>query len=115
MTSDSDGQVAIPTNIYSYTDEEIIERILVCGNTLTRPDFTADILAYQNEYMYIVASDGTEYKASTLVKNKLSRVIVMIFALLAGVYTLEVRTHFINSSDSGKQLRKAQFVKLLNI
>jgi hypothetical protein len=39
----------------------------------------------------------------------------MIPALPAGVYTLEVRTHFINSPTPGKQLRKTQFAKLLNV
>jgi hypothetical protein len=65
--------------------------------------------------VYFIASDGTEYKASTLVENKPSRLIVMIPALPAGSYTLEVRTHYISSSIPGKQLRKAQFTKLLNV
>jgi hypothetical protein len=65
--------------------------------------------------VYFIASDGTEYKASTLIENKPARLIVMIPALPAGVYTLEVRTHYISNSTHGKQLRKTQFSKLLNI
>jgi hypothetical protein len=65
--------------------------------------------------VYFVASDRTEYKVSVLVENKPSRLIAMIPSLPAGVYTLEVRTHYTGSSTPGKQLRKAQFAKPLNI
>jgi hypothetical protein len=215
LTPDPDDQVAIPANVHSYTDEEIIDRILQRGTTLTRADLLAAIQVYQAEHGYIVdegngmntglinagpnilgkfnnvtdsydsarhkmrynvnfskniqekvakvkltkvqtpvtgpiiaavkdsisgltdgtlsvggvldiagsrlkvftdipedgvyfiASDGTEYKASTLVENKPSRLIVMIPALPAGSYTLEVRTHSTSSSSvPGKQLRK---------
>jgi hypothetical protein len=64
--------------------------------------------------VYFIASDGTEYKASTLVENKPSRLIAMIPTLPAGSYTLEVRTHYIKSAEPGKQLRKMQFAKMLN-
>jgi hypothetical protein len=63
--------------------------------------------------VYFVAVDGTEYKAVTLVENKPSRLIVMLPSLPSGTYMLEVRTHFINSSKPGKQLRKIQFAKPL--
>jgi hypothetical protein len=223
LTPDPDDQVAIPTNIRSYTDEEIIDRILQRGTTLTRADLLASVQVYQAEHGYIVdegnglntglitagpnilgkfnnvtdsydsarhkmrynvnfskniqervgkvkmtkvqapntgplivaikdsisgltdgtlsvggvldiagsrlkvypeisedgvyfiASDGTEYKTSTLVENKPSRLIVMIPALPAGSYTLEVRTHYVKSAEPGKQLRKMQFSKLLNV
>jgi hypothetical protein len=223
LTPDPDDQIAIPANIHSYTDEEIIDRILQRGTTVTRADLLASIQVYHAEHGYIVeegngfntglinagpsivgkfnnvtdsydhsrhslrysvnfskdirekiskvkmtkiqapitgplviaikdslsgltdgtltvggvldiagnrlkvypdlpddgvyfiASDGTEYKATTLVENKPSRLIVMIPTLPEGSYTLEVRTHFINSAAPGKQLRKAQFVKLLNV
>jgi hypothetical protein len=223
LTPDQDDQVAIPANIHSYTDEEIVDRILNRGTTLTRADLLASIQTYHAEHGYIVdegngfntglinagpnilgkfnnvtdsydnsrhkmrynvnfsksiqekvskvkmtkiqapatgpviaaikdsisgltdgtlsvggvldiagnrlkvyteisedgvyfiASDGTEYKASTLVENKPSRLIVIIPALPEGSYTLEVRTHFIGSSTKGKQLRKMQFAKVLNV
>jgi hypothetical protein len=223
LTSDPNDQTAIPTNIRSYTDDQIIDRIMQRGTTLTRPDLLAGIRAYQEEHgyiveegnsfntgllnagpdiagkfnsvtdgydhsrhktrysvsfsrsiqekiakikmnkvqapntgpliaairdgasgltdgtlsaggvlditgsrlkvfpdlpddgVYIVAPDGVEYKASTLVENKPSRLIVMIPELPPGTYTLEVRTHFIGNATPGKQLRKAQFAKLLNI
>jgi hypothetical protein len=223
LTPDPDDQVAIPANIRSYTDEDIIDRILQRGTTLTRADLLAAIQVYHAEHGYIVdegngfntglinagpsiagkfnnatdsydhlrhslrysvnfskniqerigkvkmtkvqtpvtgpiiiavkdsisgstdgtlsvggvldisgsrlrvypdipedgvyfiASDGTEYKASTLIENKPSRLIVMIPALAAGTFTLEVRTHYISSSIPGKQLRKTQFSKLLNV
>jgi hypothetical protein len=223
LTSDSDDQIAIPTNVRSFTDDQIIERIMQRGTTLTRPDLLAGINAYREEHGYIVEegngfntglitagpgilgkfnsvtdsfdrlrhkthysvnfsrtiqekatkikmtkvqtpntgpviaairdsvsglTDGTlstgsvldiagsrlklfpdlpddgvyfidaggnEYKASTLVENKPSRLIVMLPALPSGSYTLEVRTHFINSAAPGKQLRKAQFAKPLNM
>jgi hypothetical protein len=223
LTPDPDDQIAIPANIHSYTDEEIIDRILQRGSTLTRADLLAAIQVYQAEHGYIVdegnglntglitagpnilgkfnnvtdsydsarhkmhynmnfsksiqervgkvkmtkvqapntgplivaikdslsgltdgtltvggvldiagnrlkvypeisedgvyfiASDGTEYKVSVLVENKPSRLIVMIPALPAGSYTLEVRTHYIGGSTKGKQLRKMQFSKVLNV
>jgi hypothetical protein len=223
LTPDPDDQVAIPANIHSCTDEEIIDRILQRGTTLTRADLLASINVYHAEHGYIVdegngfntglinagpnilgkfngvtdsydssrhkmrynvnfsksiqekvgkvkmtkvqapvtgpiiaaikdsisgltdgtlsvggvldiagsrlkvypeipedgvyfiASDGTEYKVSTLVENKPSRLIVMTPALPASNYTLEVRTHFIGGSAQGKQLRKAQFSKVLNV
>jgi hypothetical protein len=65
--------------------------------------------------VYFIAFDGTEYKASVLVENKPSRLIVMIPNLSPGVYTLEIRTHSTSNSIPGKQLRKAQFAKLLNV
>jgi hypothetical protein len=223
LTPDSEDQVAIPANIRSYTDEDIIDRIMQRGTTLTRPDLLAAILAYREEHkfiveegngfntglinagpnilgkfnsvtdsydhsrhqlrygvnfskdirevvskvkmtkiqapnmgplivaikdsisgltdgtlsaggaldiagsrlkvypdlpddgVYFIASDGTEYKVTTLIENKPSRLIVMIPALPAGVYTLEVRTHYIKNTTQGKQLRKTQFSKLLNM
>jgi hypothetical protein len=223
LTPDPNDQMAIPTNIRSYTDDQIIDRIMQRGTTLTRPDLLAGIRAYQEEYGYIVeegnglntglinagpnilgkfdsatdsydhsrhkthysvnfsqairekvakikmnkvqspntgplitairdsvsglmdgtlsaggaldiagsrlkvfpglpdngvyfvASDGTEYKAATLVENRPSRLIVMLPALPSGAYTLEVRTHFISAATPGKQLRKAQFAKTLSI
>jgi hypothetical protein len=223
LTPDPNDQTAIPANIHSYTDEEIVDRILQRGTTLTRPDLLAAVRAYRDEHGYIVeegggfntglinadpgisgkfngvtdsfdrtrhrvryslhfskgiqekvsgirmskvqapvtgplivavkdsisgltdgtvtvggvldiagsrlkvypdmedngvyfvASGGMEYKATTLVENKPSRLIAMIPALPPGVYTLEVRTHYISSSTPGKQLRKAQFAKLLNV
>jgi hypothetical protein len=223
LTSDPDDQIAIPANVHSYTDEEIIDRILQRGTTLTRADLLASIHVYHAEHGYIVdegngfntglinagpnilgrfnnvmdsydssrhkmrynvnfskniqervgkvkmskiqapvtgpiiaavkdsisgltdgtlsvggvldiagsrlkvypdlpddgvyfiASDGTEYKVSTLVENKPARLIVMIPDLPVGNYTLEVRTHFIGGSVQGKQLRKMQFSKVLNV
>jgi hypothetical protein len=223
LTSDPNDQTAIPANVRSYGDEEIIDRILQRGTTLTRPDLLAAIRAYREEHghivkegggfntgllnagpsiggkfngvtdsydrsrhrmhyhvsfsreiqekaaevkmnkiqapntgpviaavrdslskltdgtlsaggvldivgrrlkvypdlpddgVYFIAADGTEYKASALVENKPSRLIVMLPSLPSGSYTLEVRTHFINSVAPGKQLRKAQFAKPLNL
>jgi hypothetical protein len=224
LTSDPDDQIAIPTNIRSYSDDQIIDRIMLRGTTLTRPDLLAAIRAYQEEHGYIVEegnsfntglitagpdivgkfnsvtdsydhsrhkmhysvnfsrtiqektagikmskvqtpntgpiitgirdgisglTDGTltaggvldisgnrlkvfpdlpddgvyfivsgggaEYKASTLIENKPARLIIMLPSMPSGTYTLEVRTHFIGSSAPGKQLRKVQFAKLLNI
>jgi hypothetical protein len=223
LTPDPDDQIAIPTNIRSYSDDQIIDRIMTRGTTLTRPDLLAAIRAYQEEYGYIVeegngfntgllnanpnilgkfnsvtdsfdhsrhktrysvnfsrtiqekvakirmnkvqapdtgpiisairdsvsgsgdgmltpggvldiygsrlklfpdlpdngvyfvAPDGGEYKAITLVENKPSRLIVILPPLPSGVYALEVRTCFIGNSTPGKQLRKAQFAKPLNI
>ncbi|MDR1676098.1 MAG: DUF4469 domain-containing protein, partial [Tannerella sp.] len=65
--------------------------------------------------VYFVAPDGTEYKASTLVENKPARLIVLLPSLPSGVYTLEIRTHYTNNSKPGKQLRRAQFSKPLNM
>jgi hypothetical protein len=223
LTPDPDDQVAIPANIRSLNDDQIIDRIMQRGTTLTRPDLLAGIRAYQEEHeriveegngfntglltagpdivgkfnsvtdsfdhsrhktrysvtfsraiqekaakvkmnkvqapntgpviaairdgisgltdgtlsaggvldiagsrlkvfpdqpddgVYFVAPDGTEYKATALVENKPSRLIVMLPSLPSGTYTLEVRTHFIGNATLGKQLRKAQFSKLLNI
>jgi hypothetical protein len=223
LTPDPNDQTGIPTNIRSYTDDQIIDRIMQRGTTLTRPDLLAGIRAYQEEHGYIVedgdgfntglinggpnilgkfnsvtdsydrsrhkthyslnfsqairekvdkikmnkvqapntgplvtairdsvsgltdgtlsagsvldsagsrlkvfpdlpdngvyfvASDGTEFKATTLVENRPSRLIVMLPELPSGAYMLEVRTHFIGVAAPGKQLRKAQFAKTLNI
>jgi hypothetical protein len=223
LTPDPDDQIAIPANIRSYSDDQIIDRIMQRGTTLTRPDLLAGIRAYQEEHeriveegngfntgliiagpniagkfngvtdsfdhsrhktrysvsfsrtiqekvakvkmnkvqapntgpviaairdgisgltdgtlnaggvldiagsrlkvfpdlpddgVYFVASDSTEYKATTLVENKPARLIVMLPSLPSGTYTLEVRTHYIGSAAPGKQLRKAQFAKPLNI
>jgi hypothetical protein len=223
LTSDPNDQTAISTNIRSFTDDQIIDRIMQRGTTLTRPDLPAGINAYQEEHGYIVEEDngfntglitadpgilgkfnsvtdsfdrlrhrthcnvnfsrtiqekvaqikmskvqapntgpviaairdgvsgltdstlstggvlditgsrlkvypdlpddgvyfiaagGNEYKATTLVKNKPARLIVMLLPLPSGVYTLEVHTHFIGNATPGKQLRKAQFAKLLNM
>jgi hypothetical protein len=223
LTPDPNDQVAIPANIRSYTDEDIVDRIMQRGTTLTRPDLLATIQAYRAEHgynieegngfntglinagpsitgkfndvtdsfdhtrhslrysvnfskeirdkigavkmvkvqtpvtgpiiiavkdslsgqtdgtltaggvldisgsrlkvypdipedgVYFIASDGTDYKASTLVENKPSRLIAMIPSLPAGAYILEVRTHYIGSSTQGKHLRKAQFSKVLNM
>jgi hypothetical protein len=65
--------------------------------------------------VYFVAPDGKEYKATSLIENKPSRLIVMLPSLPSGTYTLEVRTHFIGNVTPGKQLRKEQFSKPLNI
>jgi hypothetical protein len=65
--------------------------------------------------VYFVSLEGTEYKAITLVENKPARLIVMLPPLPPGAYTLEVRTHFIGSATPGKQLRRAQFARPLNI
>ncbi|MDR1223170.1 MAG: DUF4469 domain-containing protein [Tannerella sp.] len=108
LTSDPNDQSAIPTGIRSYTDEQIIDRIMQRGTTLTRPDLPDD-------GVYFIDADGNEYKAITLVENKPSRLIVMLPALSSGSYALEVRTHFINSAVPGKQLRKAQYAKPLNM
>ncbi|MDR2764703.1 MAG: DUF4469 domain-containing protein [Tannerella sp.] len=54
LTSDPNDQTAIPTNIRSYSDEQIIDRIMQRGTTLTRPDLLAAIRAYQEEYGLIV-------------------------------------------------------------
>ncbi|MDR1336388.1 MAG: hypothetical protein LBK22_06130, partial [Tannerella sp.] len=54
LTSDPNDQTAIPTDIRSYTDEQIIDRIMQRGTTLTRPDLLAGIHAYQEEHGYIV-------------------------------------------------------------
>jgi ribosomal protein S17E len=62
-----------------------------------------------------IAADNTEYKASVFVDNKPSRFAVMIPVLLAGTYTLEVRTNYIKSSAPSKQLRKTQFDKPLTM
>ncbi|MDR1601417.1 MAG: DUF4469 domain-containing protein [Tannerella sp.] len=51
----------------------------------------------------------------TLVENKPSRLIVMLPALSPGNYPLEVRMHFVNSAVPGKQIRRAQFAKPLNL
>ena len=223
ITPDPNDQTAIPTNIQSYSDEQIIDRILTRGTTLTRPDLLAAIRAYQEEHghivdegngfntglinagpaitgkfngvndnfdhsrhslhynvnfsrtlrdriagvkmhkvqapatgpiitgirdsvsglsdgtltpggvldiyganlnvfpdlpddgVYFLASGGAEYKAVTLVENKPARLILMIPPLSSGTYTLEVRTHFIRTATPGKQLRKIQFSKPLNI
>ena len=223
LTPDPNDQTAIPTNIRSYNDDQIIDRIMQRGTTLTRPDLLAGIRAYQEEHgiiveegngfntglitagpnivgkftgvtdsydhsrhkthysvnfsqairekvakikmtkvqapntgpfitairdgvsgltdgtlsaggvldivgsrlkvypdlpddgVYFVNPDGTEYKAVTLVENKPSRLIVMLPSLPPGAYTLEVRTHFTGVAAPGKQLRKAQFAKTLNI
>jgi hypothetical protein len=223
LTSDPDDQIAIPANIRSFNDEQMIDRIMQRGTTLTRPDLLAAIRAYQEEHGYIVeegngfntglitagpgilgkfnsvtdsfdrsrhrmhysvnfsrtiqekvdrvkmnkvqapntgpviagirdslsgltdgtlsaggvldiagsrlkvypdladdgvyfmAADGTEYKATSLVENRPARLIVMLPPLPSGSYTLEVRTHFVNSAAPGKQLRRAQFPKPLNI
>ncbi|MDR1096614.1 MAG: DUF4469 domain-containing protein, partial [Tannerella sp.] len=65
--------------------------------------------------VYFIDAGGTEYKAATLVENKPARLIVILPPLPSGAYTLEVRTHFIGSAAPGKQLRRAQFAKSLNI
>jgi hypothetical protein len=58
LTSDPEDQVAIPANIRSYTDDQIIDRIMQRGTTLTRPDLLAAVRAYQEEYGYIVEEAG---------------------------------------------------------
>jgi hypothetical protein len=54
LTSDPNDQTAIPTNIRSYGDDQIIDRIMQRGTTLTRPDLLAAIRAYQEEHGYII-------------------------------------------------------------
>jgi hypothetical protein len=49
LTPDPNDQVAIPTNIRSYNDEQIIDRIMQRGTSLTRSALTAGIIAYQEE------------------------------------------------------------------
>jgi hypothetical protein len=49
------------------------------------------------------------------VENKPARLIVMLPSLPSGTYTLKVHTPFIGNTTPGKQLRKAQFPKPLNI
>jgi hypothetical protein len=65
--------------------------------------------------VFFIAADNTEYKVSVFVDNKPSRLIVMIPAIPAGTYSLDVRTNYIKSPTPGKQLRKAQFNKLLTM
>ncbi|MDR1222299.1 MAG: hypothetical protein LBL07_05395, partial [Tannerella sp.] len=54
LTLDPNDQTAIPTNVLSFTDDQIIDRIMQRGTTLTRPDLLAGINAYQEEHGYIV-------------------------------------------------------------
>jgi hypothetical protein len=54
LPSDPNDQVAIPTNIRSYSDDQIIDRIMQRGTTLTLPDLPAAIRAYQEEHGYIL-------------------------------------------------------------
>jgi hypothetical protein len=65
LTSDPDGQTAIPTNIRSYSDEQIIDRIMQRDTTLTRPDLLAGIRAYQEEHGYIV-EEGNGFNTGLL-------------------------------------------------
>jgi hypothetical protein len=58
--------------------------------------------------VYFIDAGGKEYKAVSLVKNKPSRLIVMLPALSPGSYTLEVRTHFVNSAVPGIQFHKVR-------
>jgi hypothetical protein len=50
LTSDPENQIAILANIRSYTDDDIIDRIM----QRTSPDLLAAILAYREEHKFIV-------------------------------------------------------------
>ncbi|MDR0699046.1 MAG: DUF4469 domain-containing protein [Tannerella sp.] len=65
LTHDPNDQVAIPTNIRSYSDDQIIDRIMQRGTTLTRPDLLAGIRAYQEEHGYIV-EEGNGFNTGLL-------------------------------------------------
>ncbi|MDR2765659.1 MAG: hypothetical protein LBB90_11600 [Tannerella sp.] len=65
LRSDRWDQIAIPTNISSYSDEQIIDRIMQQGATLIRPDLLAGIRACQKEHGYIV-EDGNGFNTGLI-------------------------------------------------
>jgi hypothetical protein len=58
----------IPTNIRSYSDDQIIDRIMQRGTTLTRPDLLAGIRAYQEGHGYIV-EEGNGFNTGLINAN----------------------------------------------
>lgn len=74
LTPDPDDRTAIPANIRSYNDEQIIDRMLQRGTTLTRADLRAAITLYREEHGYIIEEGGaintSLLKATPAIKGK---------------------------------------------
>jgi len=59
LTEDPNDKLAQLEGIHSFTKDEIIERILKRGNTITRTDLLAAINAYEEEIAYITEEGNT--------------------------------------------------------
>lgn len=59
LTDDPNDKIAQLEGVRSYTKDEIIERILNRGNTMTRTDLLAAINAYAEEVAFITAEGST--------------------------------------------------------
>ena len=53
LTEDPNDKLAQLEGVRSFTKEEIIDRALNRGNTMTKTDFLASINAYEEEVAYI--------------------------------------------------------------
>ncbi len=74
LTPDPDDRTAIPVNVRSYNDDQIIDRMLLRGTTLTRADAQAAITLYREEHGYIIEEGGAIntglMKAAPAIKGK---------------------------------------------
>lgn len=64
---------------------------------------------------YFIATNGTEQKATLIITNEPSKLILMTPALAIGTYTLEIRTHFSGGGKPLKHLRVARFEQELTV
>lgn len=58
LTPDPDDRTAIPTNVPSYNDEQLIARMMKRGTTLTYADLQAAITLYREEHGYVIEEGG---------------------------------------------------------
>ena len=65
--------------------------------------------------VYLVAADGTKTKVPTLVENKPARLFVILPALTAGEYTLQVTTQYNGGGSGLKNPRTGTFSKPLTV
>ena len=137
LTAKPDDYMAQVTDSQVFTLEDVIDRMVKRGTTVTRTDLAALMQLYTQECTYIVEEGGTlntslintsfsisgvfavagtkTVRCASVVENKPARLIVILDpAVKAGNFTLEVRTKLTgNGSQKSKTIKKGYYHKSL--
>ena len=137
LTAKPDDYMAQVTDSHVFTLDDIIDRMVKRGTTVTRTDLVAIMQLYTEECSFIVEEGGTlntplintsmsisgvfaiagtkTVRCESVIENKPARLIVILDASVpAGDFTLEVRTKVVgNGSKKSKTLKKGYYHKTL--